>query len=346
MAYTTEFEEMFNGTFQTAKADNTTHVFSYTNSIVESYFSPTDGVEIQVSDVLSNAQESIYFALFYFTEDAMSDILVTKAVTEGLTVSGIFDAVGAKNQYSEDEKLCAAGIPVKVENFGGKVHHKFAVIDINGADPIVVTGSYNWTASGDDSNDENTLIIHDAALAQRYYQEYLRLYSVIPDQAICSNHSAESGLAACQDGSDNDFDGLVDAADWGCRESTPAACMDLVDNDNDGLIDLDDLDCFRCAPFDVGFDGLPPEEVDVGQTLDLTARYTPTEEIGPVEYAWSTNGRVSTNGAAATYRWDTPGVYTVAVQVESVCRSNAATVEIRVIGEATTQKVYLPLVLR
>ena len=244
LAYTTEFEEMFNGNFQNDKADNTTHVFSYTHSTVESYFSPTDGLESQVKEVLKDAQESIHFALFYFTDDQLGDELVTKAVTEGLEVTGVMDAVGAKNQYSEDDKLCAAGIPVKVEIFGGKVHHKFAVIDVNGPNPAVITGSYNWTAAGEEQNDENTLIIYDAAVAAAYYQEYLRMYNALPDETICSNHSAEAGLAACQDESDNDYDGLIDGADWGCRESTVAACRDGVDNDEDGDVDLDDLDCY------------------------------------------------------------------------------------------------------
>lgn len=225
-------------------------MFSYTNAIVESYFSPTDGVENQVKKVLKNAEESIHFALFYFTDDQLGDEMVAKAVTDGLEVAGVMDAVGAKNQYSEDEKLCAVGIPVKVEIFGGKVHHKFAVIDVHGANPAVITGSYNWTAAGEEQNDENTLIIYDAAVAQAYYQEYLKMYAALPDATICSNHSAESGLAACQDGSDNDFDGFIDAADAGCRESTVAACTDGVDNDGDGDVDLDDLDCYMLTLID------------------------------------------------------------------------------------------------
>jgi phosphatidylserine/phosphatidylglycerophosphate/cardiolipin synthase-like enzyme len=52
-----------------------------------------------------------------------------------------------------------------------KSHHKFAIIDVDGSDPVVVLGSYNWTSSGAYDNDENTLIIHDANLAQSYYQE-------------------------------------------------------------------------------------------------------------------------------------------------------------------------------
>lgn len=54
----------------------------------------------------------------------------------------------------------------------------------------------------------------------------------------------------CEDGSDNDGDGLIDIADPGCAFSggksefpDPAACQDGADNDGDGLIDLDDPGC-------------------------------------------------------------------------------------------------------
>jgi hypothetical protein len=39
-------------------------------------------------------------------------------------------------------------------------------------DPLVLTGSHNWSASADSRNDENTLIIHDDTLANMYYQEF------------------------------------------------------------------------------------------------------------------------------------------------------------------------------
>jgi phosphatidylserine/phosphatidylglycerophosphate/cardiolipin synthase-like enzyme len=65
------------------------------------------------------------------------------------------------------------------------VHHKFAVIDVNGGDPTVILGSYNWTDSGAYDNDENTLIVHDAALAQAYYAEWQRLWSALGDDRLC-----------------------------------------------------------------------------------------------------------------------------------------------------------------
>jgi len=57
------------------------------------------------------------------------------------------------------------------ESLPGKVPHKFAVIDVEGENPAVILGSYNWTDAGAYDNDENTLIIHDRELARACYTQ-------------------------------------------------------------------------------------------------------------------------------------------------------------------------------
>jgi len=58
------------------------------------------------------------------------------------------------------------------------LHHKYMIVDVDSeSDPTVITGSMNWSANGDDTNDENTLIIHDTDVANQFYQEFAaRLY--------------------------------------------------------------------------------------------------------------------------------------------------------------------------
>jgi len=46
------------------------------------------------------------------------------------------------------------------------------------SDPFVITGSMNWSANGEDTNDENTLIIHDADIANQFYQEFAARYYI------------------------------------------------------------------------------------------------------------------------------------------------------------------------
>ena len=324
-AYTTEFQEMFDpllGCNGVCKHDNTTHSFDLGGTAVRSYFSPTDNVEAAILAEVNAATESVYFAMFYLTSDPIGDALLSRAAA-GVTVRGIFDAVGATNAYSQDEKLCTAGLPIKVETFGGKVHHKFAVLDINGPNPRVITGSYNWTAAGAETNDENTLIIHDAATAQAYHGEFLRLYQAIPPDALCSRHSAESGIPACQDGVDNHSDNLIDAADPRGRASTPALCLDGLDNDGDGKTDTVDLDCYRCRLAATGISG--GATVEAGDPLALTLDLDPAQ--GPLTYAWSDH---SATTPTATYIWNEPGIYLVMASATNWCRTVSAQVEVTV----------------
>jgi len=186
LAYETEFEEMFvDHRFGTAKTDNTPHRLTCDGVVVESYFSPSDGSESQLIDEIRHADASIYFAIYYFTSDPVREALVERAKA-GITVKGAFDASGAGNRYAEDEALCEAGIPIKVENFPGRLHHKFMVIDVDGTNPVVVTGSYNWTNAGTKKNDENTLVIHDRQIAQRYYDRWRYIWQAIPPTRGCN----------------------------------------------------------------------------------------------------------------------------------------------------------------
>ena len=184
-AYNLEFHEMFAlGRFGRAKADNTPHQFGGEGAPLEVYFAPTDGVESQILEEVARADQTIAFATFFFTSQALADALIHEA-GQGVAVRGLWDRLGAANASSQDERLCAAGIPVKVEDFGGKLHHKFMVIDPEGEDPTVITGSANWSASGTDQNDENLVILHDAAAAQRYYAEWEKMWNALGGHTLC-----------------------------------------------------------------------------------------------------------------------------------------------------------------
>jgi phosphatidylserine/phosphatidylglycerophosphate/cardiolipin synthase-like enzyme len=183
--YTLEFEEMFiDGLFGTAKTDNTTHTLTVNGVPMNIYFSPSDAALGEVIDEVNAAANSIHFGIFFFTDDTLREALIARHQA-GVTVTGVWDLLGAANTFSEDELLCVAGIPLKIEDFGGKLHNKFMVIDAAGLSPRVITGSMNWTGSGDGSNDENTLILHDAARAQAYQTAFQEIYDALGPETLC-----------------------------------------------------------------------------------------------------------------------------------------------------------------
>jgi phosphatidylserine/phosphatidylglycerophosphate/cardiolipin synthase-like enzyme len=120
---------------------------------------------------------------FSFTLDDVRDVLLTKA-SEGVNVTGIFELRGSETEFSELTPLFCAGLPMRQDGNRFVLHHKVFIIN----DDIVVTGSFNFSASARDDNDENVVIIQDADLAAQYIAEYDRRWAeaVVPDGLSCS----------------------------------------------------------------------------------------------------------------------------------------------------------------
>ena len=172
-------------TYLDHKTDNTDHLFDYSGTGLESYFSPTDLVAFEVWEELGNANKTVHFAMFVWTDDLLTNRTIER-LNAGVEVYGVWDQLGVASNGSAYPALCEAGAQIKIEDFSGLLHHKFAVIDVGGSDPTVILGSYNWSAKGAYDNDENTLVIHDHALAQVYYAEWLRLWSAIGLENMCN----------------------------------------------------------------------------------------------------------------------------------------------------------------
>ena len=180
--YRTEFEEMWGGSgaqpvpalsrFGAEKTDNTPHLFNVDGKDVESWFSPTDGVTAHIVQELNAAQSSVRLALYVFTENNLGDAVLDAFQRPGMLVEG--DMEDVNSQGSEFNYLVSNGIDLHShEGEPGLLHHKYAILDEGTAgDPRVITGSHNWTSAAETVNDENTLVIHDATVANLFYQEW------------------------------------------------------------------------------------------------------------------------------------------------------------------------------
>jgi len=215
--YLIEFEQMFNdGSFHRSKKklrkqDIKTEI---DGQEIELFFSPQGYAMYRgVIPLIKEATKSIDISMFFLTHKNVSKELVT-AKNRGINVRVIIDATSASNGYSKHQYLRDNGISLKVENWGGKMHMKSAIIDKK----HLIVGSMNWTSAGESKNDENTLIIKNFKGAPKYQRFYNLMWNSIPDKWLREDplpESKDSGTS-CYDGIDNDFDGKIDTKDQNC----------------------------------------------------------------------------------------------------------------------------------
>jgi len=185
--YTTEFNEMFGGKFHNNKTDNTPHSATVAGSPVEIAFAPTDSVENRIVNALNSADTSIQVAMFTFTNAPIAQALIA-AKNRGVAVEVLLDGTADGSQFSQRDPLCAAGVTVRVETWEPKLHDKYAVIDAGAAsDPLIVTGSTNWTGNAVDTNDENLLVVHNADLASGFANDFARLRAAVAPSGFACN---------------------------------------------------------------------------------------------------------------------------------------------------------------
>src|SRR5690606_17686738 len=186
-AYTLEFNEMggsdlpepnqANSRFGELKINNTPEKFLIGGKAVELYFSPSDNTTGAIENDIETSYYDLDFALLTFTNNTLADAVADK-VSLILTPRGIVETPGGSG--SDFDFLLDAGVVMlSHEGIPGQLHHKYAIINQSQpvADPIVITGSHNWSASAETENDENTLVIHDATVANLFYQEFMALYN-------------------------------------------------------------------------------------------------------------------------------------------------------------------------
>jgi phosphatidylserine/phosphatidylglycerophosphate/cardiolipin synthase-like enzyme len=168
--YTAEFEEMYmDDLFGESSPANTVHpYFELDGTLIETYFSPDDGTAARIIQLISEAKESIYFLAFSFTSDDIATALIERAQA-GVAVSGVFEESQYRSNIgAEYDNLRAAGLDVHLDGNREDMHHKVIIVD----EAIVITGSYNFSASAEKRNDENTLILHQPDLVAAYVSEF------------------------------------------------------------------------------------------------------------------------------------------------------------------------------
>lgn len=168
--YGDEFSELWAGQFGSGNPVKY-HLVKYNGVLLENYFCPEDHCAEHVIDTINQANKSVYFMTFSFTNKEIGDAVMAK-FNQGLEVQGVFEKSQGTSEYSDYWIMKSSGLDVKYDHNPRNMHHKVFIIDKS----VVVTGSFNPTKNGDENNDENVLIIHDPAVAEKFYSEYVGVY--------------------------------------------------------------------------------------------------------------------------------------------------------------------------
>ncbi len=203
-AYTLEFNEMFGSEglqpdasksrFGPDKTDNTPHDFVIGGTKVECYFSPSDGTNARILENISSADYQLYVATMLITrtdigyairdqKNAGADVKVLLNDIDESTASAV--TVSTTLQGSIGGNFRTTGET-------GIMHDKYLVADPShsDSDPLVLTGSHNWSSSAEQRNDENTLVIHSQEIADQYYQDFTARFQngvTVADAPACVN---------------------------------------------------------------------------------------------------------------------------------------------------------------
>ena len=170
--YEEEFEQLKKQRQGTTKEKTQTTKILFNNYELENYFCPQDNCQEQIINKIRNANQTIKFMLFTFTDQDIAEELVKKK-EQGLKVKGIIENFQNK-QYWQTPLLQENNVTIKIHSSNIFQHNKVFIID-----QTLITGSYNPTRAANTINDENILIIKQPEIVEAYKIYFKELFEAI-----------------------------------------------------------------------------------------------------------------------------------------------------------------------
>jgi phosphatidylserine/phosphatidylglycerophosphate/cardiolipin synthase-like enzyme len=135
------------------------------------YFSPGSACRNAIGSLLRDAAKAVDICVFTITDNRITDEIVN-ALGRGVQLRIITDDEKAEDAGSDISRLRGLGVPVRVDHTSNHMHHKFAIFD----SATLVTGSYNWTRSAAEYNEENIVLQYDTSLIRQFRSTFEELW--------------------------------------------------------------------------------------------------------------------------------------------------------------------------
>jgi len=177
-AFLFDFDQMFNqGRFGGDKERLNDHFFNI-GVTIEVYFGPNDNLYAEIVQEANNMQSNLSYAIYQLNDPNMIGLV------NALADVGYFDWF-VNPDYADEDNIPYIPSAMRFAWPGfNALGHKFLLIDLPAdvtttispalldiVDPVVITGSCNWTHSGLELNDEQMIVAHDLTLGFEYAVE-------------------------------------------------------------------------------------------------------------------------------------------------------------------------------
>ncbi|MEO0896753.1 MAG: phospholipase D-like domain-containing protein [Bacteroidota bacterium] len=142
----------------------------------EVYFSPGDDCINAILRCFKNVKRSADVCVFTISDNRIARAM-DDARQRGIEVRVISDNDKTFDKGSDVIDLAARGMSIKLDKTQNHMHHKFAIFDQSS----VLTGSYNWTRSAANYNEENILVTNDPEIVLPYRKEFEKLWKIMEE---------------------------------------------------------------------------------------------------------------------------------------------------------------------
>ena len=142
------------------------------HSVSKAFFSPGDDCLRFILDSISSAKRNVSICVFTITDNRISST-IERAHRRGVDFRIITDDDKTMDAGSDIMRLDELGIPIRTDKTKFHMHHKFAIFD----DSLLVSGSYNWTRSAADYNEENIIATDHPELVGQFEELFNHLWN-------------------------------------------------------------------------------------------------------------------------------------------------------------------------
>jgi len=136
----------------------------------EAYFSPGDSCRNKIISLIKKAKKSIDICVFTISDNKITQVILD-AHKCGIDITIISDNDKANDKGSDIHHLLNKGVNIIVDKSPYHMHHKFAIFD----NKILLNGSFNWTRSATDVNEENILVSGEPGLVSQFSSQFENL---------------------------------------------------------------------------------------------------------------------------------------------------------------------------